>query len=127
MYNIIPFYHKPYSQAPLNSKASELRDALGSVLKMYGLDKIFKDSKGNAYQGKVATLVKTGIKNLDGLTKYQNNYGKRAQSSYVTYRRVSENTPSSKWNHPGYKGAKIFPDLEQFVSEQIDSIINKLL
>lgn len=127
IYNTIPFSYKPYSKAPLNEKSTQLRDAVKQVLKQNGIDKILKGPDGTPLQGKVATILNTGIKELNGLVKYQKTYDKATQSTYMTFRRVSERTLKSKWNHPGFGGAKIFPDLENYITEQVDRILNTVL
>lgn len=127
IYNTIPFSHSPYSKAPLNEKGTQLRNDLLRVIKANNLDKIIKDSSGTPKQGVVARLKNTGVKNLEGLLKIQKTYDKATQSKYVSFRRVSENSPSTSWNHPGYKGAHIFDDLEKYIDNQVDVIINALL
>ena len=127
IYNTIPFTHNPYSKAPLNDKGTQLRSDLLKVIQANNLDKIIKDASGTPKQGIVARLKNTGVRNLEGLVKIQKTYDKATQSRYVSFRRVSENSPSTSWIHPGYKGARIFDDLDKYVEDQVDVIINAIL
>jgi len=129
-YNIIPFQHKPSSkiQYGAGSRKQEQQNELRNVVKNYGLDKIIRGSRNKALQGKVKTLKALGIhNNLQGLTKYQKKYGKVTQSTYFTFRVVSDKSDPGSWMNPGYKGANIFPELEQFVSEETTNILQKVL
>ncbi|HMV01704.1 MAG TPA: hypothetical protein PLJ37_01130 [Chitinophagales bacterium] len=127
IYNTIPFTHNPYSKAPLNEKGTQLRSDLLKVIKANNLDKIIQDATGSPRQGIVARLKNTGVRNLEGLVKIQKTYDKATQSKYISFRRVSENSPNSSWIHPGYAGAHIFDDLEKYIDQQVDTIINAIL
>ena len=81
-------------------------------------------------QGKVASIKDTGVKNLDGVTKYQKTYinksGKETtQSLYMTYRIVHED--SDGWHHPGYAGLKGFDEAERWLDSEIDNILETLI
>jgi|GEM_PF-4012310 len=60
-------------------------------------------------------------KNLSGLTAIQwKDKANRTQTAYLTWRVASENPASQgKWQHPGFDGARIFPDLEQWAVNTI--------
>jgi len=63
---------------------------------------------------------------LDGLMKFQNKVGKRTVGSFVTYRVASENPESKgKWVHPGFQGAKIFPELENWAMDQLQKLMDE--
>jgi len=144
----IPFQHRPGSKMGLpqfkNVDSSEnntqtLKQTLSAVsrlnrkndlnktIKKYGLGKIIRGSNNKALEGKVGVMKDGVTKNLGGLTKYQKSYGSRTQSTYMTFRRVSDKSDPSSWLHPGYSGANIFPDLERYVSSRVDDILNKFL
>lgn len=65
-------------------------------------------------------------KNLSGLTAIQweqklKGGGSRLRTSYLTWRVASENPMAAgKWQHPGFDGARIFPDLESWCVSQIN-------
>ena len=64
---------------------------------------------------------------LEGLMKFQNKVGKRTQGSFVTFRVASENPEAQgKWNHPGFQGAKIFPELENWAMDQLQKLMDDL-
>jgi hypothetical protein len=63
---------------------------------------------------------------FEGLMKFQNKTGKRMQGSYLTFRVASENPNSrGKWNHPGFQGAKIFPELEGWAMQQLQKLVDE--
>lgn len=133
------FAHVPLEQRP-DAKTGGASD-LGQMLKKLEaynkggrkqkLTSTFNDPSGNPLQGKVATVRNTGFKDLDGITKFQKIYknedtGKSTvQSVYLTWRTVSEN--GSGWQHPGYEGLHAFDAAEQWVSKEIDNILNAFL
>lgn len=127
-YNTVPFQIRPYSETPLNQRSSNLRDIAKSIIKERKLDRIFKDTNtGLPKQGIVARVRNTGIKDLEGMVKVQKTYNKITQSQYFTFRRVSSNSDPSKWIHPGYNGARIFPMIEEFIKSELEHILSKLL
>lgn len=110
----------------------------------FGLKGTFKDQNGNPIYGKVFTVTKNPLgpmwnysdvlgnkdtaimegkeihKNLAGLTGIQYKAGSKTKTAYMTWRTASENPESAgKWIHPGFDGAKIFPDLEQWAVQRI--------
>jgi hypothetical protein len=68
---------------------------------------------------------------LSGLTKYQyeerlRNGGTRVRTAYMTFRMVSEKQ-QGKWIHPGFDGAKVFPDLQQWAESEMVKMIERYL
>lgn len=52
--------------------------------------------------------------------------GKMNKSQYVTFRTVSENPKQKgKWIHPGFAGAKVFPDLEIWAENQLTKLMEE--
>lgn len=125
-YNVVPFGIRPDAQAqPTN--VTSLAEAAKQLIKDRGLDKVITSANtGKPLEGMVASIRNTGIKNLEGLTKIQKVYNKTVQSHYMTFRAV-KSTQVASWFHPGYKGAKIFPDVERYVMEEVDNILRTLL
>lgn len=123
----VPFRIKPFSTAPLNLRQTLIRENALQNIKNQGLLKSIKVG-GNALQGIVAKLKNTGRSETEGMVKIQKTYEKRTSSTYMTFRRVSENSPAYSWLHPGWRpGAQIFPAMEQYLTSEIDNIIQKLL
>lgn len=135
----VPFRHfKGAKAAERVSKAPNYKKDLANVLKNSGLDKVIKDSKGKAIEGKVGVASgtsKLGIKKLkphhkstifEGLTKYQKNYKKSTGSQLMTFRRVSRNSDPASWLHPGLPGVHLMRDVEKYVREQSDLIFKTI-
>lgn len=143
-YNTVPLRIQPYSKSAFSSSEAGkrqvgIRKAALKLIKERGITKTqlnpngtlkigYFDAKAGKFKGQVAARLKnTGNKYLEGLTKIQYPYQKAIQSYYMTFRRVSENTSKDKWNHPGYPdGAKIFPEMADYLNREIDNIIEKL-
>lgn len=141
-YNTIPFQHKTNSK-PTTLAQSILQQGLKAIIKENNLSKPKLGPNGSPVEGKVAT-IRTGqaynqlsdntrrtlgshANLLDGLTKYQKNYAKKTESSYFTFRRVSKNSPSKAWIHPGFEGVFIFTTLEQYIRQEVKSMMEDLL
>lgn len=126
-YNTVPFEHQPYSKAAASASTIKLRQSAKKAIEHYGLDKIIKSSKNKALMGKVGVIQdKRYHSNIQGLTKYQTQVGKAVQSTYKTFRRVSDASDADSWIHPGFSGFHIFEDIDNFVEEELQNIINSL-
>lgn len=125
-FNTVPFQQRPFSKAKSSAGVRTMRDAVNRLIKEQGFDKIIQE-KGRPKIGVAATIKNTGIRDLEGLVKIQKEYEGRVQSTYLTFRRVSDNSAPDKWIHPGYVGAKIFKDVEQYVDREVDRILKVLL
>lgn len=138
-YNTIPFRIQPFSKAKASPKMTDIRSAANQLIKARKINKIIKDEQGNPLKGyydaakksftgqRAARLTNTGSKFLEGLTKTQYPYEKSIQSTYQTFRRVSSNSPSASWLMPAFEGAKIFPQMEVYLNNEIDNIFINLL
>lgn len=140
VYNTVPYRHQIYSKVATNKAGPTLRDAAKILIFKQNLNKTIRDGATNRpVQGLAGKLGPTTVKNLQGLAKYQNTYNsaktvngqiqafQTTQSQYLTFRRVSTASDPSKWIHPGYKGAQIFPDLEHYLDFEVDNILKILL
>lgn len=91
-----------------------------------------KPNKGSGLEPKSEGQMQAS-KNLSGVTKYQyqeklKNGGFRTKTAFITYRTVSANPKySDKWRHPGFAGAKIFPELEKWAMDQISKRMDEIL
>jgi hypothetical protein len=66
---------------------------------------------------------------FDGLTKITHSYKKATQSQYVTFRRVSNNSDSNSWIHPGFSAIKLIPKIpvSQYLSDSLEATMKNLL
>lgn len=125
-YNTVPFSYNPFGKSPLSEKGEQLRSQVMQLIKQEGIKKTIVDpNTGRPVQGRAATVKNTDVKNLVGLVKYQftNPGSKRTSSQYMTFRRVTSNSPATSWIHPGYKGAHIFPVLRDYAERAIEQIL----
>lgn len=60
----------------------------------------------------------------DRLTRVQHNYGSRTQSTYMTWRTVSNNSDPKSWWHPGFVGVHIAESLESFAKTTFQRVLN---
>lgn len=69
--------------------------------------------------------------NLKGLTRVREyagaeKSGSPASSAYFIFRVASEKQDANtRWRHPGFKGANIFPDLERWSNQQLEQILKE--
>ena len=93
---------------------------------IYGLAKnlAHKESLSIKGQGDVSwTGYQRKHKTYDGLTRIVKSYQKATQSYYMTFRRVSNNSDSLSWWHPGYEGVKVAPKLESFAEKTFTDLL----
>jgi len=125
----VPFRIQPHSQSRANKRIVDMRSAVQAAVNDRTVEKRIKnfnkDSKGIERFGDVTRYLNTGDPRTEGLVKITP--PKTRSSRYFLFRRVSNNSPSSSWLHPGHEGAKIFPDLEAFVNEGIDKLLKNIL
>lgn len=141
-YNIIPFSHRS-AGAGASPARVDLVNYVKTELKKRGLDRVLKDTHGNALTGKVATLSLTGPGSpwsrhntplLSGLTIYQHmiTNQKTGKSSVrrdvMTFRTVSESQEGTgKWWNKGRTGVMIFKAVERQVDEAWSKMMNELV
>ena len=134
-YAHVPFEHQPFAKA---GRAGDMAEAVQSLTginvkgNLQALTKVFRDMDGKPLEGRVAVAHLGSVKDprLENLTKYQSvvtdkNGKQRVQSTYLTYRTISE--LGKPWIHPGYDGVQAFQDAEREIQAQIDKIINTML
>ena len=142
-YNVIPFGYSGRGESEMSHQQAQLVSFVKTELKKRGLDRIIKDSQGNALTGKVATVNITGPGTpwsrqgtplLSGLTVYQRmitnqNTGKTSiRRDVMTFRTVSEKqSGTGAWYNKGYAGAHIFEKVERQVDEAWNKMINELV
>ena len=138
-YVIIPFGHSKSSNTNKaysgKAKAMDLKTELKKTVREYGLDKMIRTATGKVVEGKVATAKGAGVHSyLQGLVRIQTGVSgmtstglQRGQSQLMTFRILSENSPPEAWIHPGFEGANILPEVEQYIDNQLDNVIDNIL
>ena len=119
-YTTIPFFYgKPKNNQNLpqlpkavNQQAKKLR--LGETLIVPGAG----EKAWNGYQHKNSEY--------SGLTRIVNSYhNKPSGALYSTFRRVSNNSDPSSWNHPGFQGAHILEKIKPKLKPLITAIFKE--
>jgi len=139
-YVVIPFSHSTSSNsaASYSGKAAQanLKQELRKAVKQYGLDKLVRTASGKVAEGVVKKVPKGADVHsyLQGMVKIQKGVSgntstglQRGQSQLMTFRIMSENSPASSWQHPGIKPANLLPDVEKYVDNELDKIIDLIL
>jgi len=121
----IPIQQHHTRRTPSTKKIVDMRSAVASVLRDKTVEKRIEEyntqAKGLAKFGKITKYVNVPDPRAEGLVRVEPP-GKKG-SRYYIFRRVSQNSPKDKWIHPGFRGANIFGDLEQYVENGIADII----
>jgi hypothetical protein len=137
-YIVIPFGHSK-SDSPgqaYSGKAARanLKTELKKTMKQYGLDSLVRTAAGKVKEGTVARVKKDPSVHpfLHGLVKIQKAVSGststglgRGSSKMMTFRVMSED--SDGWNHPGITAKNILPDVERYVDNELDKIIDLIL
>jgi hypothetical protein len=91
---------------------------------------IFKSPNG---EERTHTVGRELHSNVMGARKYQyevknRNGGTTVKSAYMTFRIVSEDPKHAhKWIHPGFKGVRIFPDVQKWAESTLDRMITEII
>jgi len=139
-YISIPFRHSIGSAARLaysgKAKRDDLSKELRKVAKDYGLNRMLRTASGGVVTGSVKRVPNSAPVHpyLRGLTRVQHKTGghtskgkERGSSSLMTWRIMSEKSPASSWIHPGIQGANILRDVEIWVDNELNSLINIMM
>lgn len=125
-YNTVPFRQKTTSSATNLAEllqATELKQALKAGKDLAGkpidLNKTVDGEEGIVGRASSSTEHHPYVR---GAVKVQKKYNSTTQSTYITFRRVSENTDTSKWQHPGFAGAHVFPDLIAWAYDEVQKL-----
>ena len=141
---------------PQETTKGSLAQDLKRLKKSFEIPDTYKDVNGNPIYGKVFTVTKNPLSpqwhykdvlgqhdtanitgkqihpNLAGLTGIQweqklRGGGSRTRTAYMTWRVASENPEvQGKWIHPGFDGARVFPDLEMWAVQQINQRLREI-
>jgi len=127
-YNIIPFRHKPTSKAYGGNRKGNYYESLKKTVR--NMNKIqpreIRDRSGRVMGHVIAKAKSTESGITAGMIKVQKKYNTTKQSTYLTFRGVSDNPESksfSGWKHPGYPGLKAFNKVEKLLDSQVNDII----
>lgn len=63
----------------------------------------------------------------DGMRKVIHSYKNSAQSQYVTFRRVSNNSDPSSWYHPGFKPISLIPKVASNVQSNLEKSVEAVI
>jgi len=126
-YAYVPFDQTAVVKKPTGDLMADIKalSAVNRQGKQQKLTSLFKDDFGRPVQGKVAVATSDNSK-LNQMTKFQHtDESGKTFSMYMTWRVISEK--SNGWRHPGFKGYKIFEQVENWVGQELDKIVKELL
>lgn len=137
-YVIIPLRQHTAPINPDNPKQKDLADRLKSMITKRKFEKVKSGISGKT--GKYTTVERMKWKEGDHpylkgavrIREYKNEEAaqKRRQpisSAYMTFRVAStKQDPAEHWFFPGTAGAQIFPELEKWADQQLETIIKEL-
>jgi hypothetical protein len=136
-YTVIPFRHSTSSETNMAytgkaravSTPTNLKNQLRSAVREYGLDRMIRTATGQVARGSVSRIPKSAPVHpyLQGLTRIQNTTRTGGSSQLMTFRVMSENSNPSSWIHPGIKAANLLPEVENWVDNQLDRILETIL
>lgn len=67
------------------------------------------------------------LKNLNGLKKIPIEGGKRNLNAYMTWRRVSANSNSDSWIHPGFEGIELSREIQPIAREIFERTVKEYI
>jgi hypothetical protein len=127
-YMDVPFNIKPHAKSAAGERIMDMRSAVNEALKDEAVSKRIEEynqnSSGLTKFGKVTRFDNIKDEKVKGLVNVKPPNG---PSKYFIFRRVSSNSVSSKFMHPGFKGANIFQDLEKYTDKSVDDLIKRIL
>jgi hypothetical protein len=139
-YITIPFRHSefgmPYTGRAAAIAAPTLKSQLRDAVRTYGLNRMMRLGSGRIIEGPVRRIPRGAPVHpyLQGLTRVQKGYSsstprgrQRGSSQLMTWRVMSEKSPPESWRHPGLTAANILPEVERFVDNQLDKILDVIL
>lgn len=136
-YTIIPIRHSTSSETNMAytgkagaiSSPATLKSQLRSAVREYGLDRMIKTATGQVVKGSVSRIPKAAPVHpyLQGLTRIQTPRRGGGSSQLMTFRVMSTNSDPSSWIHPGIRAANLLPEVETWVDNQLDRILETIL
>jgi hypothetical protein len=124
-YNIIPFRHRTPGGASVNQHFSGVMPA--SILKkamrlkpgqrLRGTEKTYP-ARANKVTG---SPHRSGI--YEGMKKVEKKYGEKTQSKYMTFRVVSDSSPSGAWWHPGNPAYKVAAHVADYCRPGVEKMV----
>lgn len=134
-YNTIPFKQaSPGAATNLREQlmGEQMKQALKSGISRLtrqktDLNKIQKGADGKPLRGNVGKISKNPIihPHLQGLTRYQKQYGGATQAQSMTFRTVTSKSDPASWWHPGYDGVHAFREMEKYVNDEFNRLISE--
>jgi len=133
-YVVIPIRHSTSSETNMayTGKAKsvgDLKSQLRKAVKDYGLDRMIKTATGQVATGAVSRIPKTAPVHpyLKGLTRMQTKKKGGGSSQLIRFAIMSENSDPSSWIHPGLKPANLLPEVETWVDNQLNNVMETIL
>ena len=133
-YVVIPIRHSTSSETNMayTGKAAavgDLKQQLRKAVKDYGLDRMVKTATGQVATGSVARIPKRAPVHpyLQGLTRIQTKKKGGGSSQLIRFAVMSENSDPSSWIHPGLKPANLLPEVETWVDNKLNDIMEMIL
>jgi len=139
-YIVIPFRHSTSSSTNMaytgKAARANLKQELKKTVKAYGLDRMVRTASGKVVEGTVKRVPKAaGVHSyLQGMVRIQKGISgktstglQRGSSKLMTFRIMSENSPADSWIQPAKAGANLLPEVETFVNNELDQIIDTIL
>jgi len=139
-YVVIPFRHSTGTSQRLDysgkAARANLKRELRRTVSEYGLDKMVRTATGRVVEGPVKRVPKgAGVHSyLEGLVRIQKGVSgttssglQRGQSQLMTFRIMSENSAPDSWIHPGIEKADLLPEVERYVDNELDRIVDLIL
>lgn len=141
-YVVIPIRHST-SDSPrmaYTGKAAavgDLKSQLRTAVRDYGLDRMMRTAAGQVVEGPTARIPKNADVHpyLKGLTRIQKGMSgstggggkQRGSSTLVKFAIMSEKSKPDSWIHPGVVGANLLPEVEAWVDNKLDEILETIL
>jgi hypothetical protein len=133
-YVVIPLRQHTSPDKPTSGKSVDFAEALKEVVRERKWKKVKEGISPKS--GKYTTVERVADQkgmpqHLRGLTRVRE-YGEKGakrpiSSAYYTFRTASEKQdPATHWYHPGYSGAKVFPDVFSWADSQLDIIVSEI-
>lgn len=135
-YVVIPFSHSTGKDFSYTGKAAgvtpDLKSQLRDAVKKYALDKALTSAPGEIGVRTIPAGADVHTY-LQGLQKTEYAQPSAAGKGYTrtgqlnTFRVMSEKSPASSWIHPGIEGAHLLQEVEKFVDDEMNRIVEMVL
>jgi len=139
-YVVIPFRHSTSASKRFSysgkAKAAGLKKELKKVVKDYGLDRMMRAASGKVIRGAVSRVPNRAPvhKYLRGLTRVQTptkgktkSGGQRGSSQLISWRVMSEKSPTDSWIHTGIEAKNLLREVKAFAEKEMDLAVKHVM